>query len=93
MQRMRPALLSTLIASALLAGGGIALFAITSRIPVSFGFVAYGPLTGSLFAPDGFIVLTTPAIIAAVIAVVGAVGFAGAAGFAIGHGRSHGPAE
>ena len=93
MQRMRPALLTALIVSAILAAGGTALFAITSRMPVSFGFVAYAPLTGSLFGPDGFIVLTTPAIIAAVIAVVGAVGVAGSAGFAIGRSRSRGPAE
>ena len=81
MQRMRPAPLTALIVSAVLAAGGAALFAITSRMPVSFGFVAYAPLTGSWFAPDGFVVLTTPAIIAAVIAVVGTVVFAGTTGF------------
>jgi hypothetical protein len=92
MQRMRPALLTALIVSAFLAAGGTALFAFTSRVPVSFGFVAYAPLTSSWFAPDGF-VLATPAIIAAAIAVVGTVGVAGTTGFAIGRSRSRGPAE
>ena len=84
MQRIHPALLVALTLSGVLIAGGTVLFAVSSQMPVSFGWAAYAPLSDSLFVPGGFVVLTQPAIVGAVAAVAGLISLGAAAGFAFG---------
>ena len=84
MQRLHPALLVTLILSGVLVASGAVLAAVSSQPTVSFGWFAYQPMSDSLFVPGGFVVLTQPAIVGAVVTVVGLIGLGAAMGFALG---------
>lgn len=84
MQRTRPALLVALILSSVLVSGGAVLLAVSSQATVSIGWFAYQPMSDSLFAPGGLVVLTQPAIVGAVVTVVGLIGLGAATGFALG---------
>jgi heme/copper-type cytochrome/quinol oxidase subunit 1 len=81
---MHTALLVVLILSGVLVVGGVVLVAVSSQTPASFGWFAYQPMSGSLFAPGGFVVLTQPAIVGAFVAGVGVVGLSAATGFMVG---------
>lgn len=84
MRPIHPALLATLIVSGVLVAGGAALVIVATRQPVSFGWFAYQPLSGSVFSPDGIIVLTRLGVLGIVVTAVGLMGVSAAIGFMFG---------
>jgi heme/copper-type cytochrome/quinol oxidase subunit 1 len=79
-------MLIALAGAAVLVVGGVVtlLIAGVARPAASFGWFAYQPLAGSVFAPGGGLLLTTPFLIGAAAVVLGFVVLAGAVGFALG---------
>ena len=84
MPRMHTALLVVLILSGVLVVGGVVLVAVASQTPTTFGWFAYQPMSDSLFVPGGFVVLTQPAVVGAVVTGAGVVGLSAATGFMFG---------
>ena len=78
--------------AAVVTAAGAVITSVALARPVSFGWFAYAPLSDTAFAPEGVHLVSTTAIVGAVVLAVGLMALAFWAGLAIGAHRRHAPA-